>query len=802
MTRQSWAWYTILGIFYIGLVWMVYGFYTKSQEIRATKVVPGLNAEFEGNDWITWEDTRKGVVVKRIHPLYKGQASFKESKDQIKVGDRLRKIGAKEIFNASVADKIAAENPPPKPEAFYLVRTDPTLYEENISILMEKGFRLAFSFNEIGTYWYLLGWLLGIGSFVGIIMLAILFPLFRSNIKDNVPMVGLVGSAFIFFMLQLMRHLYLVIENDLSATGFEKLFVLLYPLLTFLYVGFYFHFKVSTRNSLFSIPTVIVAAYFIYEIFKIVYIEQQLKHFHDLIEQYVVIFFLLHTLAAVAMFLLENWRTRSLRSFLGLGIIGLISALGLAYYGMLDYTSLNWFYKEHAFFVYCLLLFFPLVNATFLQLQFGKVSLVVTQSIQYLVSIIMILVLYLVITQLYNYVHTGIQYRQILEFATLVFVVVILRLLYLANENKFRKYFVTPQQERLRKFKTFIARIPQYTNSELLRKDLIEEMVDYFNAETVHLWWNVDQPESAAEQRYHVKQENIYRELMNNNTVWSKTKEIATFRLSSELEKSVLDSSYTLICPITIDVDTYALLMLGRKKRGVYNLTDLELISQLIQQTQLTLNVLQMVVREKSLIQQTYEANLTALRSQINPHFLFNTLNSIGELVHESADLAEEALEKLAFIFRYTLNKSSENFVSLSDEMSLIRTYLDLEKVRFGERLNVHLSVSPEVKDVPVPSFIISTLVENCIKHGISKILHKGLVSVEASREDNYLVVEVVDNGPGIDLSRIYKSHGLSNSIARLENIYELKNLLYFENTGEGTYVRLKIPLVDLPQLK
>ena len=92
-------------------------------------------------------------------------------------------------------------------------------------------------------------------------------------------------------------------------------------------------------------------------------------------------------------------------------------------------------------------------------------------------------------------------------------------------------------------------------------------------------------------------------------------------------------------------------------------------------------------------------------------------------------------------------------------------------------------------------------MVENCIKHGISKILGNGLVSIEAFKEDNYMVCEVVDNGPGIDLSRIYKSHGLSNSIARLENIYDMKNLLYFENTGNGTLVRLKIPLSEVPQL-
>lgn len=109
--------------------------------------------------------------------------------------------------------------------------------------------------------------------------------------------------------------------------------------------------------------------------------------------------------------------------------------------------------------------------------------------------------------------------------------------------------------------------------------------------------------------------------------------------------------------------------------------------------------------------------------------------------------------------------------------------------------------MAPDVKEVQVPSFILSTLVENCIKHGIAKILGKGQVSVEAFREGEYLVCEVVDNGPGIDLTRIHKSHGLSSSIARLENIYDLKNLLYFENTGEGTYVRMKIPLVGHSQM-
>ena len=801
MKKHNWAWYMVLGLFYMSLGYMVYAFYAEVAEIRSLHEGEDLDAEFQGNDWVTWKDTEKGVLADHIHPLYKYQSSYQTSQDQkIIKGDRLRKIDYNEITKAEVVDNITAAARPGLPIVANLERTDPlSLKIDRVRSIFTNGFRLTFSFNDIGAYWNSLGWIVGIGAFVSMIMLAILLPIVRGNWREFLPLLGVVVSALFFFLLQLVRHIYLIIESDLESFGFEKVFIFTYIFTLFMYVIYYFFFKSGTRNVLFVLPSILVGGYIMVSVYQILFLDKQFKFFHDLVEQYAALFFLLHTGVATILFILANWSEKSMRDLVGLMVVGALSLLGIAYYRNIN--EIDWINKEHIFFLYNLVLFFPLVNATFLQLQFGKVSLVVTQTIQYLVSIVVSIILYLLIIQLFDYTRAGIQYRQLLEFATFILLVVVVRLVYLANENKFRKYFITPQQERLTTFKSFIARIPQYANDSQLRNDLGKQLEFFFNAETVQLWWSGDMPENVAEQRYHEKQESIYRQLTQHNTVWSKTKEIATFRLTHDLEKLVLNSSYTLICPITIDEERYALLMLGKKKRGVYNLTDLELISQLIQQTQLTLNVLQMVAREKELIQQTYEANLTALRSQINPHFLFNTLNSIGELVHESADLAEEAVEKLAFIFRYTLRMSSQNFVSLADEISLISTYLDLEKIRFGDRLDVHIEIESEMKDVQVPSFIISTLVENCIKHGISKILHSGRVSVEAFREEDFLVVEVVDNGPGIDLSRIYKSTGLSNSIARMENIYGLKNLLYFENTGEGTYVKLRIPLVDMPKV-
>ncbi|WNJ16265.1 histidine kinase [Pontibacter sp. G13] len=797
MTKKGWLWYLALGMFYLGLCVLGYTYYLQVQHIANYRVDPEIDGEFEGNDWVSWINTTQGVIADQVHPLPGYKPS---SHPKIRKGDRVKEIQYNPITQAEVADRITASSRPGQAFQWKFETTDPLSQtkDEKLGFII-NGFRIPFGFNHFAGYWHLSGWIVGIGAFVSLVMLTILLPIVRGNWRDFLPLMGIVGSAFAFFLLQLFHHIYLIVESDLEHVGPEKIFMLGYAGLLFLYVLYYFYYKSGVKSVLFMIPSVSLGIFFMVQFFQIIFIDKQLRFFHDMVEMYTGLFFLVHLLGAVLLHISTYEGGRPVQGLLGLIAIATCSAGGiwfLAGYG--DYSAGE---REHVMFFYNLLVFFPLFNATFLQLQFGKVSLVVTQTIQYLVTFVVSIILFLLISQLFDMIRPNIQYRRFLEFTTFLIALGMIRLIYQANENRFSKYFVSSQRERMSKFKGFIARIPQYTSADSLRKDLLSQMQDFFNSEEVIFWWNVDMPSTQEEEHFHQRQESIYRQLTDHHTVWSRTKELSPFRLTHGLEKMVLSSPYTLICPVTIDQDNYALLMLCKKRRGVYNLTDLELISQLIQQTQLTLNVLQLVDREKELIQQTYEANLTALRSQINPHFLFNTLNSIGELVHESAELAEEAVEKLAFIFRYTLKKSSENFVALGDEMSLITTYLELEKIRFGERLDTHIEVAPDVRDISIPAFILQTLVENCIKHGIAKILHKGLVSVVAFREEGFLVCEVVDNGPGIDLSRIFKSTGLSNSIARLENIYERKNLLHFENTGDGTYVRLKIPLVEHPQL-
>lgn len=792
MNRQKgWSWILILGLFYLGLGILAVQVTLSIADTRSLYEGTDLESEFEGNVWAKWTDSDKGVIASEMHPLAKSKPT---DKGYIQEGDRILSIDGWQIRNAETANAITKAKIPGNLLQINLDRVDPVSYTiEKIGTLYSAGFRLTFSFNEINAYWHIIGWLVGIGAFVALVMLVILIPVVRTQKERGWVLIGSVTSALLFFLLQLVHHAYLIVESDLKYIGFEKVFIIGYIILLMSYAIFYFALRAELKSILYLIPSLVVGGWILYQVVDILYLSHDMKYFHGAVEETVGSFFLIHLAAAVVLYLVHGSPKKWKRHHWGILVIGMLSLVSLVYYQVPALQEI--IHPEHVFFLQLLLMFFPLVNASFLQLQFGKVSLIVTQTIQYIVAIVVSVVLYLLIIQLFDYINAGVNYRRILEFVTFIFGMIGFRVLYQANEGKLRKYFVTSKQEKATKFRNFIARIPQYTNAELLRKDIIQEIHQYFQVDTAEFWWSGasgDQiPDFVNQQHYR----NVYEILNEKTSNWSKTKELEGLRLEDHLETFLLELGYHLVCPITVDEDNFALLMLGRKKRGVYNLADIELMSQLIQQTQLTLNVLQLVTREKELIQQTYEANLTALRSQINPHFLFNTLNSIGELVHESAELAESAIEKLAFIFRYTLKKSSQNFVPLSEEIGLISTYLDLEKIRFGDRLNTEISISPEIKETPIPAVILQTLVENCIKHGIAKILHKGIVTIEARAEGDFLVCDVYDNGPGIDVTRIYRSTGLSNSIARLENLYDQKNLLQFENTGEGTLVRMRIPL-------
>jgi len=192
------------------------------------------------------------------------------------------------------------------------------------------------------------------------------------------------------------------------------------------------------------------------------------------------------------------------------------------------------------------------------------------------------------------------------------------------------------------------------------------------------------------------------------------------------------------------------------------------------------------------------EAELRALKAQINPHFLFNTLNTIAELIHADSERAEATVERLAEMFRYVLNGSERGLVPLHEELAFLDDYLEIERVRFGARLRVSRDVAPEALDLLVPSLVLQPLVENTLRHGVGAdgSVDLGIgIQIDGARA----VVAISDRGPGIPAHlRVGTGpgHGLHNVDQRLRKTYgEVYGLELSANQPRGTVVRVTIPI-------
>ncbi len=154
-------------------------------------------------------------------------------------------------------------------------------------------------------------------------------------------------------------------------------------------------------------------------------------------------------------------------------------------------------------------------------------------------------------------------------------------------------------------------------------------------------------------------------------------------------------------------------------------------------------------LREHDLKLQATQSELKALRAQINPHFLFNALTAVVGLLHTDPDRAENAVVGLAAVFRYTLLRSEQEWATLEDEMEFVRSYLDVERARFGPKATFETHIDPGLHRISIPAMLIQTLVENAVKHGLKEMGGRGHVGVRALRKSDHLRIQVEDNGEG-----------------------------------------------------
>lgn len=188
------------------------------------------------------------------------------------------------------------------------------------------------------------------------------------------------------------------------------------------------------------------------------------------------------------------------------------------------------------------------------------------------------------------------------------------------------------------------------------------------------------------------------------------------------------------------------------------------------------------------------EARLHSLESRIHPHFLFNTLNSISSLIAVNPARAEQIVGRLASLLRASLDTSSQPLIPLHQELAMVESYIDIEKVRFGDKLRGATKVPAELQDAKVPPMSVQSLVENAVKHGITSQSGGGELLVTASAENGNLRIEVRDTGPGFDLAAIPAGHGLDSLVERLDALFGAKARLNVLRRGGYSTVEMVLP--------
>lgn len=207
-------------------------------------------------------------------------------------------------------------------------------------------------------------------------------------------------------------------------------------------------------------------------------------------------------------------------------------------------------------------------------------------------------------------------------------------------------------------------------------------------------------------------------------------------------------------------------------------------------------------IREDALTSaaQAHEAQLKMLRYQLNPHFLFNTLNAISTLtLEENTELANRMVTKLSSFLRFSLDNDPMQRITLAQEIKALELYLDIEKVRFEDRLNLQLNIDDEAKDALIPSLLLQPLVENAVKYGIARAEGGGKLVISAKVFAGDLLLELSDDGPGCELVdgaiANAKGVGLRNTRERLATLYGTAHSMRLSNTEpQGLTIHIRIP--------
>ena len=495
----------------------------------------------------------------------------------------------------------------------------------------------------------------------------------------------------------------------------------------------------------------------------------------------------------------------------GLSILGVVPLLGAV-----NDTMVGWLVVSAQ-----LLSIVPVVLVSLATLRHGKIDQVLSRALTYFTALGMIFFAFVGGMAL---VEPFLMRNEISSTIVAGLYVVLLLVIFERLARRLRVYaaqfFATDRQQARQRLSRFQEHIRSILDYDTLARETMETVCEAFQIRSGRIFLR---PSGLSgpwiSSAYHPEppyltervMKLVWPHLQREGTIWARNPELNESQLPEDLSLLLQERRVDLAVPILGDGAALGLLVLGpkRQRRAVYNLEDLDMLRSLSGQLALAVERLNLVERERALVRESAEAQLSALRAQINPHFLFNALNTIVSLIEEHPEQAVEAVEHLAAIFRHILHTGGRPFVSVQDEFALVSHYLSIEQARFGPRLQIERRLDPTLRSLPVPAFAVQTLVENAVKHGLEKRRNGGTLRLICQPTPEGLAeVVVADSGIGIPalfgqseapvLDGTFFGIGLRNVAARLEKLYGRDDLLRMASDPEtGTTARLLLPLTS-----
>ena len=512
---------------------------------------------------------------------------------------------------------------------------------------------------------------------------------------------------------------------------------------------------------------------------------------------------------------LGRWnRTGSLVTLI-LSVMAALAVLGLvSIFHVVEDVAAGWLIVSAQ-----LLSLAPVVLVSHATLQHGKVDLVVRRGLVYAATLGLIFFAFVGgMSLIQPYLQDAGGAAHALAGLYVVILLLIFGGIAQRASDLVSNFFATERQQGRKLVARLLERMRSLVNPEEIARDTADTVGRAFGARSAAVFLRpYGSSGPLVSSTYHPEPPYITERLVSlvwphlkaDAKVWASNSELNERSLNTEIGELMRSRGVVLAVPIMGDEEMLGLLVLGqkRRRRAVYNLEDVDVVRSIATQLALAIDRLTLVERERALIRESAEAHLVALRAQINPHFLFNALNTIASLISERPDEAEATVERLAATFRHTLKAGSRAFVTLEEEFTLVSDYLEIEKARFGEKLQTRIHAPLELRSHPVPAFAVQTLTENAVKHGLEKCRGAGAVEIIAEHKEDVVEITVSDTGAGIpalfdavDSPRVdsFYGMGLRNVAARLEQLYGRTDLLHLSSDADrGTTAVLKIPAVE-----